>query len=118
MADPGTPEPPAGEGPGLDIRALATAGVLDADGRRVGRVHDVFLVDRTGDLAAVSVALGRLSVREVLVPADLLRDAGDGQVQVTVGREALRAGMATPAEGHVEPAGIRAARAALLRITS
>lgn len=100
-------------GPGMDLRALASAPVLDADGRRVGRVHDVFLDDRTGELAAVSVAMGRILAREVIVPADLLRLADPGQLQVPCDRDRLRAGMASPDVAHLDPRAIRDARSAL-----
>lgn len=48
---------------------LASAVVRSTDDRVVGRVRDVYRRDRGGDLAAVSVALGRFRSRIVLLPA-------------------------------------------------
>lgn len=98
---------------GRQVHALASSVVLDAQDRRAGRVHDVFLDDRTGMIAAISVVMGRLLVREILVPIDLVLEVDSNRVQVPVTVDMLREGFPTPAVGHVVASDLEAARRAL-----
>lgn len=100
--------------PTLDPRTIASATVEDEDGRRVGRVLDVYLADRTGQLAAVSVALGLFADHVAVIPADLLSPAARGRVRVAASRERVRTrAMAAPATAHLEPDALAEARRAL-----
>lgn len=99
-----------------DPLRLAAAIVMGADGRRVGRVRDVYVDDDTGILAAVTVLMGRLRQREVLVPVLGLaaeEPDTDGVLRLRVDRDALREGAPPPLTGHVTNAGLRDAAAAL-----
>lgn len=51
------------------LQALAGLTVRGADGRRVGRVRDVYQHDASGRLAALTVLPRQLSARSVLIPA-------------------------------------------------
>lgn len=96
-----------------DPRALAGRPVRDAVGRHVGRVQDVFLADRDGALAAISVEVGRLGSHRVLVPAALLEMGEGGQLRVRAAAERVRSGPEAPATGHVREQELRAAVRAL-----
>lgn len=48
--------------------------VRGSDGQLIGRVRDVYLHDRTGELAAITVQPGQLSSRNVLIPAVAIAD--------------------------------------------
>lgn len=54
---------------------LAGVDVEGADGAFVGRVRDVYLVDATGALRALTVTRGRFSTRTVLVPVSAVDHA-------------------------------------------
>ncbi|UYG17288.1 PRC-barrel domain-containing protein [Brachybacterium huguangmaarense] len=109
-ARPGLPS----RAPALDPRTIASATVEDEDGRRVGRVLDVYLVDRTGQLAAVSVALGPFADHDAVIPLDMLSPAAPGRVRVAASRDRVRTtAMAAPATAHLEPDALAAARRAL-----
>lgn len=54
---------------------LAGVDVEGADGEFVGRVRDVYLVDATGALRALTVTRGRFSTRTVLVPVSAVEHA-------------------------------------------
>lgn len=100
--------------PALDPRTIASATVEDEDGRRVGRVLDVYLVDRTGQLAAVSVALGPFADHDAVIPVDLLSPAAPGRIRVAASRDRVRtAAMPAPATAHLEPDALATARRAL-----
>ena len=62
---------PAAQSPAARPRLQALAGltVRGADGRRVGRVRDVYQHDASGRLAALTVLPRQLSARSVLIPA-------------------------------------------------
>lgn len=121
VAQPSVDEPVVDQ-PGVaeprfpDTLRLAAAIVICADGRRAGRVRDVYVDDDTGILAAVSVVVGRLRQREVLVPVLALaaeEPDTDEVLRLRVGRDVLREGAAPPHTGHVTNAGLRDAAAAL-----
>lgn len=89
-----------------DLPELSSAAVLAADGARVGHVHDIYLHDASGEFAAISVAIGRLTVRAVLVPAAALASEhpdADGRVHLRVDAAALRGGLDAPETLHAEP---------------
>lgn len=62
---------PAARSPAARPRLQALAGltVRGADGRRAGRVRDVYQHDASGRLAALTVLPRQLSARSVLIPA-------------------------------------------------
>lgn len=97
---------------GVDLRMLASASVVDPAGRRVGRIHDIYLADRTGEVVAVSVALGRLGTRDVMVPIELLTTTGARRVTVDLALEEVRRAPDAPATGHVGPEELVRLRAA------
>lgn len=102
------------------LRELAGASVHGADDTHLGRVRDIYLADATGALAAVTVTLGRLRSRSVLIPAavidpdsitDLLEHRTPS-ITLRVSGEAARGGIDAPATAHADPAMLkRAARA-------
>lgn len=95
-----------------EVLTLAAAAVRGSDGVRLGRVEDVYLTDREGELVAVSVAIGRFVPREVLVPVEFLRLDQDGSVTVSVPADAARRAPEPPVTGHLRPADLDEARAA------
>lgn len=101
---------------------LAGVEVNGADGARVGRVRDVYLHDRSGDLAAVSVTRRHFSSRSILLPAAALAaSTAELAAQLTPSAEhgpelhlrlagaVARAGIRPPAVGHADPATLQEA---------
>lgn len=89
-----------------DLPELSAAAVLDVEGARAGRVHDIYLHDASGEFAAISVALGRLGGRIILVPAAALDSEhpdAEGRVHLRIPARALREGLEAPATLHAEP---------------
>ena len=84
-----------------DPGTLSSATVVDVRGRRLGRVHDVFRVDRTGEVAALSVAIGRWGGRIVLVAADRLSPAGSGRLVLDPSAGPLEDAPEAPVTGHL-----------------
>lgn len=84
-----------------DPGSLSSATVVDAQGRRLGRVHDVYLVDRTGEPAALSIAIGRWGGRIVIVPASRLSPAGSGRLAYDATDAPLEEAPDAPATGHL-----------------
>ena len=86
---------------------LASALVRTAEGEVVGRVRDVFCTDASGDLAAVTVARGRIRTRQVLLPAadvELVRTSEDRdgiELRLRIPRSALDCAAVPPETGHV-----------------
>ncbi|GAB2536666.1 PRC-barrel domain-containing protein [Brachybacterium huguangmaarense] len=110
----GVPAPPAVTVASVpDVRALALAVVHDPRGRHIGRVLDVYLADRTGEVVAASVTTGRLGGRDIVVPVELLASAGHGRVSCRIDRERVRRGMRAPVTAHLRPADLAEARSAL-----
>jgi len=56
---------------------LPGAVVRGSDGQLVGRVRDIYLHDRSGEFAAITVKPGQLSSRTVLIPAAAIARLGD-----------------------------------------
>lgn len=84
-----------------DPGSLSSAAVVDPQGRRLGRVHDVFLVDRTGEVAALSVAIGRWGGRIAVAPASRFRPAGSGRLVYDPADGPLEDAPDAPATGHL-----------------
>lgn len=106
----GAAEPPPFE---PFLQQLAAARVRTADGRRAGRVRDVYLCDRSGDLRAITVAAGRLRSRRVLVPARAIRLAVPPTVELGVDAAMFARAIAAPVTGHASAQLLRDAEAAL-----
>lgn len=85
----------------LDPHGLAGTTVVDVTGRRAGTVRDVYFADRTGDLVAVVVSVGRLVRRDVVVPASHLRPAGSGRTGMDLDRLDLARQPEAPLTGHL-----------------
>ena len=72
--------------------------VRGSDGQIVGRVRDIYLVDRTGELAAITVAAGQLASRNVLIPAAAIADLEQRRPDAAADSEGPADGSA-PAKG-------------------
>src|SRR5690625_3606518 len=76
-------------------RVLPGAVVRGSDGQLVGRVRDIYLHDRSGEFAAITVKPGQLSPRTVLIPAaaiaDLDTEGVDGPCIATDGADGAQA---------------------------
>ena len=74
---------------------LPGAVVRGSDGQLVGRVRDIYLHDRSGEFAAITVKPGQLSPRTVLIPAaaiaDLATEGVDGPCIATDGADGAQA---------------------------
>ena len=95
---------------------LAAAVVMTADGRRAGRVRDVYVDDDTGLLAGVTVVMGRVRQHHVLLPVIALaadEPNDDGILTLVVDKDTLRSGVQPPHTGHITTAGLRDAAEAL-----
>ena len=77
---------------------LPGAVVRGSDGQLVGRVRDIYLHDRSGEFAAITVKAGQLSSRTVLIPAAAIARLGD-EVAETRGAEAGESGTGPEARG-------------------
>src|SRR5690625_1121443 len=86
----------------MRTRVLPGAVVRGSDGQLVGRVRDIYLHDRSGEFAAITVKPGQLSPRTVLIPAaaiaDLATEGVDGPGSATGGADGARAD-GGPADG-------------------
>ena len=72
---------------------LPGAVVRGSDGQLVGRVRDIYLHDRSGEFAAITVKPGQLSSRTVLIPAAAIARLGDEVAEARgTGAEARGAG--------------------------
>lgn len=106
-------------GPTAFATALSTAVVRGDDGTVLGRVRDVYLRDADRDLVAVSVALGRLGLRTVLVPATAFTVGATDETHHGMVLRALaevgdlRAAPEAPATLHVTPQQLQEAAEAL-----
>src|SRR5699024_2968553 len=79
----------------MRTRVLPGAVVRGSDGQLVGRVRDIYLHDRSGEFAAITVKPGQLSPRTVLIPAaaiaDLDTEGVDGPCIATDGADGAQA---------------------------
>src|SRR5690625_2554968 len=79
----------------MRTRVLPGAVVRGSDGQLVGRVRDIYLHDRSGELAAITVKPGQLAPRTVLIPAaaiaDLDTEGVDGPCIATDGDDGAQA---------------------------
>ena len=86
----------------MRTRVLPGAVVRGSDGQLVGRVRDIYLHDRSGEFAAITVKPGQLSPRTVLIPAaaiaDLATEGVDGPCIATDGADGAQAD-GGPADG-------------------
>src|SRR5690625_5042658 len=86
----------------MRTRVLPGAVVRSSDGQLVGRVRDIYLHDRSGEFAAITVKPGQLSPRTVLIPAaaiaDLDTEGVDGPCIATDGADGAQAD-GGPADG-------------------
>src|SRR5699024_11402701 len=83
---------------------LPGAVVRGSDGQLVGRVRDIYLHDRSGELAAITVKPGQLSSRTVLIPAAAIARLGDEVAEARgTGPEARGAGADAPTAGNDGP---------------
>src|SRR5690625_3739636 len=86
----------------MRTRVLPGAVVRGSDGQLVGRVRDIYLHDRSGEFAAITVKPGQLSPRTVLIPAaaiaDLDTEGVDGPCIATDGADGAQAD-GGPADG-------------------
>src|SRR5690625_5039433 len=86
----------------MRTRVLPGAVVRGSDGQLVGRVRDIYLHDRSGELAAITGKPGQRSPRSVLIPAaaiaDLDTEGVDGPCIATDGADGAQADKG-PADG-------------------
>nr|WP_276548666.1 PRC-barrel domain-containing protein [Brachybacterium muris] len=103
------------------VQQLSGASVRGSDGEHVGRVRDIYLHDATGELAAITVSVGRLRGRTVLLPAVAIApgaltelfDTPSQALTLVVDAAAARAGAAPPDTAHADPQTLRRAARAL-----
>lgn len=103
------------------VLELSGATVHGSDGEHVGRVRDIYLHDATGELAAITVSVGRLRGRTVLLPAVAIApgaltelfDTPSQALTLVVDAAAARAGAAPPDTAHADPQTLRRAARAL-----
>lgn len=92
-------------------QALSGAAVRGSDDEHVGRVRDIYLADATGELAAITVTVGRMRGRTVLLPAAAISPAclaGAArtpvqQITLSIGAATARAGQPPPPTAHADP---------------
>lgn len=95
---------------------LDGAAVLCSDGSRAGRVRDVYLDDDTGALAALTLDVGRVRQRSILVPrVAFTSDTPDDRrhLHVAITLDQLRKGIAPPDTSHVTNKELKEAAEAL-----
>ncbi|MFC0676074.1 hypothetical protein [Brachybacterium hainanense] len=106
----------AAEGTARDDTELASAAVLDREGTWIGRVEDVYRADATAALAAISVALGRLGSRTVLLPAAAFaapRPDEESHLHLVIDARTARGAIPAPGTLHADPALLADARRAV-----
>ncbi|WP_240811281.1 PRC-barrel domain-containing protein [Brachybacterium sp. SGAir0954] len=107
-----------------EAASLSGVDVVGSDGAAVGRVRDVYLMDRDRSIAALGVTRGRLSTTTVLVPAAVVLEetlrphSGEYEhtapIRLSVPARSARAAEEPPATGHLSPEDLRRAELALL----
>lgn len=103
------------------VLELSGATVHGSDGEHVGRVRDIYLHDATGELAAITVSVGRLRGRSVLLPAVAIAAGSltelvstpSPHITLVVDAAAARAGDPPPPTAHADPQTLRRAARAL-----
>lgn len=103
------------------VLELSGASVHGSDDEHVGRVRDIYLHDATGELAAITVSVGRIRGRTVLLPAvaidpgslDELFETQSQTITLVIDAAAARAGDEPPATAHADPETLRRAARAL-----
>ena len=103
------------------VQQLSGASVRGSDGEHVGRVRDIYLTDATGELAAITVTVGRLRGRAVLLPAVAIAPGSltelvstpSPHITLVVDAAAARAGDPPPPTAHADPQTLRRAARAL-----
>lgn len=83
-----------------ELLRLRNSRVLDLSGEKIGKIGEIFLTDRTQEIAFVTVTLGLLRTREVYVPYELV-DVSEEGVVVQVPREILEQAPRSNALGHL-----------------
>lgn len=81
---------------------LPGAVVRGSDGQIVGRVRDIYLTDRTGELAAITVVDSQLASRNVLIPAAAIAELEQHTPDAAAGSAGSGGGdggSGSPAEG-------------------
>lgn len=83
-----------------ELNRLYDAEVLDQDGERIGALGEVYLDNRTGDPAWLTVRAGWFGGRKVFVPL-ATAEVRDGQIQVPYTLEKVKGAPDVVADGHV-----------------
>lgn len=104
-ADGGEPGHEAARAQPADPRlhSLRNARVSDAEGRKLGKIDDIYVSDRDQQVTWVSVSLGFLRTAEVLVPIDLLFTR-EGVVSVDAPRAVIEDAPRARVSGHLSAA--------------
>ena len=95
------------------VLELSGAIVHGSDGEHVGRVRDIYLHDATGELAAITVSVGRLRGRTVLLPAVAIAPGALTELFDTPSQAVNLMVDAPAATAHADPETLRRAARAL-----
>lgn len=83
-----------------ELNTLYDAEILDQDGEKIGTLGEVYLDNRTGDPAWLTVRAGWFGARKVFVPMSTA-EVRDGQIQVPYPAEKVKGAPDILPDGHL-----------------
>ncbi|SOC52417.1 PRC-barrel domain-containing protein [Ornithinimicrobium cerasi] len=83
-----------------ELNTLYDAEILDQDGEKIGTLGEVYLDNRTGDPAWLTVRAGWFAGRKVFVPMSTA-EVREGQIQVPYSTDKVKGAPDILADGHL-----------------
>jgi uncharacterized protein (TIGR02271 family) len=85
----------------FDPQTLIGKTAVDNSGDKIGKIGQVYLDDRTGEPAWVTVSTGLFGTKESFAPLDGAQVAGDDNVQLQVSKEQIKGAPNIDDDGHI-----------------
>jgi uncharacterized protein (TIGR02271 family) len=85
----------------FDPQTLIGKTAVDNSGDKIGKIGQVYLDDRTGEPAWVTVSTGLFGTRESFAPLDGAQVTGDDTVQLSVTKEQIKDAPNVSDDGHI-----------------
>jgi uncharacterized protein YrrD len=85
----------------FDPQTLIGKTAVDNSGDKIGKIGQVYLDDRTGEPAWITVSTGLFGSKESFAPLDGAQVTGDDTVQVQVTKEQIKCAPNVDDDGHI-----------------
>src|SRR5690242_2827216 len=85
----------------FDPQTLIGKTAVDNSGEKIGKIGQVYLDDRTGEPAWVTVSTGLFGTKESFAPLDGAQVSGDDNVQLQVSKEQIKGAPNIDDDGHI-----------------